>query len=534
MTSPNIIPFPGTGEEPPEIPPEGSNAWTRWQVMILRTARRLRPDDKYRAIFNFIWSKELEVGGNFYRTRDHRAYLFDGISRRLREITPKDPSFRAYLAMRYGLLQSEPITRHVVAALEAGTLANGLLREIRRFCAYDPETRVLYVSRYDGTCFRLDGTSVDIVPNGTGAIFADDDGGSNCPDPVVGPHGILFPALVGDVQFAPTTEGGLTPAAQRAALIIWLFAVALPDLLPTKPLLLLEGDKGSGKSTFVQRVQIALHGRKTTLSVGQGDEADFGVVLLRSPVALIDNVDTPLQWLTNALAAYATGGLWVRRKKYTDDSEVRVEPRGLVAITTRNPTTFRRDDVADRCLVMRLERRDEFAAAEQLFARVERDRCAIFGEWLFWLNEIVGELRRGMSDPPSQHRMADFARLGAVIARVMSRTSGRIAGDWSPEALSALFDSMQAERDALVIEGDPIVDLLDRWLDNEANQGREVRAIDLFRELGAIASVSKLGFYRSPKSLGHRLRDLGGSLSAHFQVGRRSSGGLMLYTFRRA
>lgn len=530
-----------------EVPSPNQNGhdphiWTRQQVWAIRYAREFNADQKRRILHNFICSYENRKTsrGAFIRTNEKRAYLFDGHRCKLYCIDPNDLEFRGYLWDVYGLNANETMTRHVISSLQSAAIAQGLVREVRRFTYFDRNENTLYISAYDGNCYKLTGDDDPvIVPNGHGpAIFIDDDGGEPLREITCGNNGRLFQKLVGDLQYAPTTAGGMAPEAQKTCLSIWLFILALGDLMPTKPLLLVEGDRGSGKTLALQRISLALHGKYMPLSVPQKEDADFGIKILRSPIAIIDDVNEPVKWLRDALCTYLTGGGWTRRKLYSDTDEVVIRPQSFLAITTNNPTTFRQDQVADRSLIIRLERRQDqnnYMPAGHLFEEIRLWREELFGEWLWWLNEIVAALRRRPSVAPTKYRMADFAHLAYTIARVLENPSdGRSPpGDWSRRAIDEMLESMENERGALVIEGDPLIDLIDRWLEKSSNQGREVRIGELYQELGAIARQMGVEFYRTPKSLAGRIRSAGGSLSHYFQITRRTThNGTLIYTFR--
>jgi hypothetical protein len=307
--------------------------------------------------------------------------------------------------------------------------------------------------------------------------------------------------------------------------------------MPTKPLLLVEGDRGSGKTAALQRIALALHGRHMPIQVPKQEDKDFGVKILRSPIAILDDINEPVDWLRDSLCSYATGGGWTRRALFTNDAEHVIKPQSFLTITTNNPTTFRQTQVADRCLILRLERREDkagFLGTYGLFEQIRFHRDEIFGEWLTWLNEIVAELRKNPRPTLTTTRMADFAHLAHIIGRVLARPGGP-SGDWSPRAIEEMLSAMQNERHALVIEGDPLVDLLDKWLDNTSNQGREIRVSDLHRDLSNLAKAAgSTTFFRSPKALSSRLREASSALGQHFEIERRpGQGGTMLYTFRR-
>jgi len=538
-------------------------------------------------VYNRVFDLESRIGSTFIYANG-KPYFLDGMSRRLFEIDPKNADFTGLLGSRYTLFSSDKLTHEVISRLDAFTREQGIRREIRRFAYYDTRKQVLYLSRYDGTCYRLDGTyghgggghGFPIVNNGDGVLFYDDDRGVPC-NPIISAHGKLLPTLIDDLQYAETTGGGLTPKSQRCLLAIWTFALAFPDLLPAKPLLLIEGQKGSGKTAAIQRIQLAIHGRAFPRSIGKHDEEGFGVTLLRSgPVTLIDNVDTYLEWFQDALCAYATGGGWKRRKKYSDSDEIEIHPQSFIALATRNPSTFQRDDVADRCLIIRLERRQDranYLPLSMLMDQIHQHRAVLYGEWLYYLNEIVARLRARTVDAPVAHRLADFAHLAHVVAAVLNdetraytpalrnfasdyatlqeqfdaapddytrhavrlvmvqrEIEHRAAEDTLLFNVEEMLHAAQEERDVLASENEPLIDVLFKWMDNTQNHGRAVRAVDLFRELAEIAQKEQWRFCKSVKALASKLRTTEGALARHFKVTRRDvHGGNTVYEFRR-
>lgn len=498
--------------------------WAVWQV---RRTAKLGPDAKPRVIYNYIWQEEIQNGGFFLRTiPDRRLYVFSGTAHRAFEISLKSDEFNGYLFGKYGLLTSEDITRHVVTALRAYATLRGRELEGRRYTHYDALDNVLYVSRYDGRLWRIDGNGIDSAANGEGTLFLDDDGGRAC-EPDIGPHGVLLPTLIDGLEYVERTDGGLSKDQQRLALTTWLFAIAFPDLMPSKPMLLVEGTKGSGKTIAVQLIARAVHGKPHTHIVGKQDEKDFGVQLLRKPICLLDNTDSFVDWLQDALCSYATSGEWTRRKLYTDDGDHVVRPHSFIAIASKNPITFKRDDVADRCLIIRLDRRTTNTPAAALVARVEATREQLLGEWLYYLNEIVYAIRQGAlargGQAAASHRMADFAHLAHVIGAVLGHTE---------DAIDAMLDGVQAEREVLSQEGDPLLNLLDKWLDHTPNVGRSIRAADLHTELTHIGKMTGAAFYKNANTLAQKLRNP--QLSKHFdirQVGAKD--GFKLYEIRR-
>lgn len=464
--------------------------------------------------------------GSFILADDGRCFLLTGDTHQLYPVSAKSPDFCAHIWHKYGLLETEQVTRHIMTALGHYTRKLGRERQLRRFVYYCRRTQTLYVSRYNGTCWKIDGSGRWlVVPNGTGgALFIDDDGGSTVEDPLIGNHGLLLPTLIENLNYSPS-ENGMDAFSQKLALGAWMFTVAFPDIMPSKPMLLVEGERGSGKTTAVRMIQKVIHGSIKTHAIGRNDERDFGVIVLRSPVCLLDNADSFVDWLQDTLCTYATGGEWTRRKLFTDSDQVVLRPQSFIAITSRNPISFKRDDVADRCIIIRMARRSDFTPEAVLMQMIDDKRHLLYGEWLWFLDDMVKRIRAGALNniPTSAYRMADFTAIAHVACAAMGATQNDIDN---------MLEGMEAERDALVAEGDPLLDLLDKWLEDRRNIGRGITAANLFKALSDMAKRGNRSFYKSPNTLAQKLRR--DAVKKHFdvrQVGMQ--GNAKLYEFRR-
>jgi hypothetical protein len=515
-------------------------AENKMRVSAILTNGDIKAREKQIRVYDFILRQEIESGSNFVVTKpDMNVYVILGLTKRAIAL-PKHgrgcDEFFAYLTARYGLSERENITKFVYDNIRLYAYQQGREAELRRFSYYDRDRKQLYLSLYNGQAIRIDGEQPHIVDNGVGVYFADDDGGTACEHiPFNGSDGLLFESLT-DLSYAEDTPSGIKPIVQKRALIVWMFALAFPDLMPTKPLIIFEGPPGSGKSSASQIIQLALMGNKKPIILQKNKENDFGIILLRNPIAVFDNVDSFIEWVPDAVCAYATSGMWTMRRLYTDNEEVTIRPHSFIAIASKNPASFRREDTAERCVIIRLQRLATWRSQESIEQFIRENRGRLLGEYFYYLNLMVAAIRDGVLDengesPGEQHRMADFAAMARVVGHVLG---------WTREDVAELLEALQMERDAFINEEDPLVDLIHMWLDikdppyqgrpaRSRNQGRAITTQDLFRELEAIAIENKRQFYKSSRVLAQKLRSP--HLERDFSVIVSSARNTRLYQF---
>jgi len=459
------------------------------------------------ALWNFVHATEIMAGSQFLTTSSGQLYVVLGEDGTIIQL-PKNGGDRwfAYFNKAYGFAEHEDYSKFVYDALRHHVISEGMRVELRRFSAYDLANKTAYLSAYNGRMYKISGSDVtDVMCGEDGIFFADDDGGMHV-EPDIGPHGQLLERLL-NLNFAPSGLSGITPRQQQMAMTIWIFALAFPDLMPTKPLLILEGAQGSGKTSAIQLLQLALMGMMRPMILQRNKEDDFGIMLLRAPIALFDNLDSYIDWVPDAVCSYTTSGTWTRRKLYTDDDSIVIKPHAFIAVASKNPASFRREDTADRCIILRLERRETFTRAQRLQQEILDGRSALLGEYLWYVGQIVEQLRAdadGIEGAQNNetHRMADFAALGRAVARVCG---------WPAESVEELMQALAGERDAFVNEEDPLIDLLQKWIaypskHGPRNVGRLVTVFQLHAEIETLASASGIPWKYSARTLAQKMR----------------------------
>jgi len=173
-------------------------------------------------------------------------------------------------------------------------------------------------------------------------------------------------------------------------------------------------------------------------------------------------------------------------------------------VASKNPSSFRREDTADRLVILRLERRNDFGRPEALEAAIAALRPQLLGEYLYYVNRIVAEIRSGVLDEQQDEgfRMADFAGLARVVGRVL---------EWSEGDVTDLLIAIQGEQIAFINEEDPLTDLLHKWViyktaGKPSNIGRLINLFTLFQEMESLAQANGIAFYKTARVLSQKLR----------------------------
>ena len=234
----------------------------------------------------------------------------------------------------------------------------------------------------------------------------------------------------------------------------------------------------------------------------------------------LDNCDTRNKWLPDAVASAATDGCSQRRKLYTDVERITLRARAWLAMTTANPTFAADSGLADRPLLVRMNRRTDETSDASLTAEIREHRDA-------GLSFIARTLATALADTaptPSKlnQRHPDFAALAVRIGRAIGRKT---------ETIHAL-KSAEDDKSLFCLENDTIATALLSCLANcETFNGTagELRAkiIETDTEFAALADNGKF----SAKRLGKRLSMLWPHLEKVLATAKQETGRGRIITY---
>lgn len=291
-------------------------------------------------------------------------------------------------------------------------------------------------------------------------------------------------------------------------IVMWLLASLWPS--GPYPILAIDGEQGSGKSTLCRLLRSLIDPNKAKLRAPPRTEADLVVAAAAGRVVALDNVSFLDADMADVLCRLATGAGLSKRRLYTDEDEHVIEVCRPILLNGIS-SLLARGDMADRSLVVTLrriadgERRME-ADIEQAFADAAPGILAAL------LDGLVEGLHFDRGVPGELPRMADFAALACRAAPAFG---------WTAERVIDAIKSNRAAANETVVDADPLSDTLRMVLAEHGmpwDLGRRWSGTptELLEKVNALAPETvkrERGWPKDAARLGSRLRRLAPALS---------------------
>jgi hypothetical protein len=434
--------------------------------------------EKREAVCALVVAELSRVGQLYFHAerRDFDTVMhFNSQTKRLERI--RSDAFVAWFSDWLKINRADQLFRHVFAAVETAALTGENTIGIVPESFWCPRPGAIYLSCGDGHVVRVTAAGVEMVDNGSdGVLFPA--GRTLRPWQLTEPRGVFESCRLFRDAHCSAEHG-------KDLLRLWLYS--LPSNPASKPPLCLPGPVGSGKTRtakgFTEFYGLPFVAHK----VEEAAESDFWPCCDAGGIFALDNADTRCRWLADALANAATDGCSQRRKLYTNSEMVVLRARAWLCVTTANPTFAADSGLADRLLVVRMERLDGEATGDaELGEEIKSNRDA-------GLSHVAHTLRAALADnapvPPGLNaRHPDFAAFAVRIGRALGSER---------EAIVAL---KAAERDkaAFCLENDAVASALLGYL-SEARSFSGTAAelvphlVMLDQELDGRLSAKRLG-----------------------------------------
>ena len=336
--------------------------------------RGTAPFDKRREIAGII-ENALRERGSFLRTGDGRVFFFSKDERKVLDV--EQTEFRRTLTQISGLSVTENFFKFSLDVLQAKTSKTAPLAEVHTFSFFNEADGLLAVSDGAGGMWtRPLGGDWCAAHNGDDGIFFLTE-----PEtvPIVPGFQSDGAALQWYLDLFLFGQNTLSTDDGRVLLSVFLFHQFFPPLQHTRVIPAFLGPQGSGKSTGERLIGRLLLGPKFEVSGLQRDKEDAFVAALSNRVILgVDNADSRIPWLPDALALYSTGQRFRLRRLYTTNEEASYSPRAILLLSSRDPQ-FNPPDVSERLLPFHFARPENYRAEHILFRDLDARRPEVIG-----------------------------------------------------------------------------------------------------------------------------------------------------------
>lgn len=414
---------------------------------------------------------KLKDTGSFIQTTRGECFYIDQRAEAvtLHEVSEKRYNpFASMIRRRFGL--NEGAHKSVITGI-LGMAFDECMQEIpvkfHHFAHYDEVKNLVYVDRYDGYMYMLDGESITLYPHGHDRIYFYQTAGSEFPRPYEYADSYTEGSLDALILDGPnyTTAGmGIGRNELRHLIKTWVASFFFPSRMDTKPIVLIHGAADSGKTTLFQNLSIMFTG-DSTFSVTEipTDVKDFNAQVTGSSYIFYDNVEVNKKEMQVKLAQVATGYTVKNRKLFTNSEMVTEKARCFVGITSRNIDRIQ-DDVAQRYILIPVHPFKTSAdnarrSMSDILKEVMGLRNDLWSELIDFVNTIIKQIgTHGWAESPTSMRMADYANLLDITCS---------NAGLSPKRIEKFILGMQAE---IVAENDQLFPAMEKLLENPTHK----------------------------------------------------------------
>ncbi len=532
-----------------------------------RVKDRFLDKNTRKKVLSTVVKQDIKTRGKFLKDEDEMIYYYDNKDKKVYPLDTKNDldkeKFESYLNDVYGLNMSDSTDKFIKKELVHHS--RNIAEEIKIYNQfyYDRDNHTLYIynrgkqyfeissdgikSHYNGEngiyfkCDYLDG-EIGYIPEDerkdldiSGVIDYTDSLPEYYNEAQLGEIDHFRRALTMRSNFEGKTA--LDPFEQELQLLLHLYMIPFRSVLSNRPIMAFIGEKGSGKSMTLEFINKFFSEPDFKVSTIP-DEDDLKVAVSNRPIFMIDNVDSPKEWLNDILATVGTQSMDVRRQYYTTRNLDSATLDSFLGITSRSPH-FKRDDVADRLLLFHVKRFDEdngengFIPDPELYRPLKEPEYynQIWSEYMDNLVDIIDVFEDEMDEvlkKRTSHRISDWASLTKPISKALGIDD---------EVIEELLTHMNNERAMFSLEGDPLRDAIREWerKDFGAVEVKNEDSLDRVRkgeEWLSASGLSKIfnelsdsfgedGNYERVTSLGKRLSNVYRELKRLYGVERQ-------------
>lgn len=253
---------------------------------------------------------------------------------------------------------------------------------------------------------------------------------------------MVMPAAFGNLK--PLRKYLNTSSTDALLLTAWISYTLAHSKMPTSnfPILVLQGNQGSGKTSLCENVIIRIIDPSAIgVQVFPGNAKDLAIAGQNSHVLCFDNLRSFKAYMADALCIAATGGIITGRQLYTDSDQQAT--RLHVALVLNGIHQFiDQPDLAQRCLTIHLTPIEEAKRKSEVELAKEFD--ADLPEIMRGLFELIAGIFTHLPNVEitNPERMIDFVKWLAAMEMVDGAPAGTYQGLYSDSLNQGQLDTL--------------------------------------------------------------------------------------------
>ncbi|MBE3589876.1 MAG: hypothetical protein IMW98_03500 [Firmicutes bacterium] len=281
---------------------------------------------------------------------------------------------------------------------------------------------------------------------------------------------------------------------QWPLVVAWLVAALHPS--GPYPVLCLQGEQGSAKSTTARVLRSLVDPNAAPLRTMPRDERDLFIAATNSWCVVLDNVSGLAPWLSDGLCRLATGGGFATRTLYENAEETILAATRPVILNGIDDVATRQD-LLDRALILNLPTiPDECRRDEASFWREwEKARPRVLAGLLDAVSCALRNVDRVRLD--RMPRMADFAKW--VVA-------AEPALPWPAGAFMDAYAGNRADAVELALEADPVAQAVRQAAERGEWTGTASELLDELEQIAPEKVQHSRTWPTTARTLANRLR----------------------------